>query len=262
MEYTDDDMLRDLALLYVALAHDTDDDLSDVEVKAMAERLYTWQDVSREAVMTAVRSALQDYVSEDAPDRIQEAMGRLRDELPEDLRRSVLDDLLEIAMADDRFLYEESAFIGDLAQAWGLHPTARPEAATHSWSLLTPEAAGAWTPVHDLALIYLTLAHETDETLSDREIEAITRKLGEWIPDADEQQVLDVVKSALGVYVQGPDRRVFTDAVEAVRQHLPEHQRAALLADLHYIAQADGAVLGPEQQLINQLREAWRMTAA
>ncbi len=128
-----------------------------------------------------------------------------------------------------------------------------------SWSILggTADESGSWSPVHDLALIYVTLAHRPDDDLSSEEILAIATKLNEWVPDAQEDDVLRVVQDALSVYVQGPDKRMFTEAVESIRSTVPKHQLAALLEDLTYVADADGRRLSEEEKMIDQLTRAW-----
>ena len=46
------------------------------------------------------------------------AVASTRETVPPALRQTVLDDLVAVAMADDKFLYEESTFIEQLARAW------------------------------------------------------------------------------------------------------------------------------------------------
>ena len=111
----------------------------------------------------------------------------------------------------------------------------------------------------DLALVYIALAHDTDNHLSSEEIEAITEKLGEWLPDADYEEVLQVVKDALREYAQHPERERFDESVESIQRAVPLHQRKVLLEDLQYIADSDGELLRPEQDLIDELAKAWDM---
>lgn len=254
-------VLRDLALIYIALAHSTDEQLDEVEVDAIAQRLHAWQaEVKEETVLSAIKDALEEYLQRDARQEVQAAVVNVREAIPQDLRQFIVDDLVGIAMADGRFIHEESSFIGEIAQAWGVHMTAPSDGESRPWSLLTQRGEDdGWTALHDLALIYLTLAHQTDDDLSTSEMEAIARKLNEWLPDAAEEAVLQIVQEAISVYAQGPDERVFTDSVASVRKYVPEHQRAALLADLHYVANADGVVLDEEAEMIGRLATAWEI---
>lgn len=254
-------ILRDLALIYIALAHSTDQDLSEVEVDAISDRLRAWQSqVTEETVLSAIKDALEDYTQESAHPEVERAVRRVRDELDQQQREMIVDDLTEIAMADDKFLYEEGSFIGDLARAWDVHIEA-PVADDNPWTVLRGSGENGWTPLHDLALVYLHLAHRTDEDLDSKEIDAISRSLSEWAPGVEDEGALDIVQSAMHAYVQGPDKRLFEDSVEALKTAVPSHQRAALLSDLREIAQSDGSVSGEEHDVIERLMRAWSVPA-
>ena len=253
-------VLRDLALIYIALAHSTDQELDEDEITTIAERLRRWQQESSATVLAALKEALRDYTQEDARPLVQEAVYHVRETFPQDLRQFLLDDLMDIALADNRMLFAESMFISELMRAWNVHP-AGDEAG--SWSLLSASRTqNDWSAVHDLALIYLTLAHRTDDDLSEAEMDTISQKIGEWLPDASEEDVKHLVREVLTVYVQGPDERLFDASVESVSQAIPPHQRSALLDDLQHIAEADGTVLEAEQHLIDRLTRSWQIPAA
>lgn len=257
---TDEATLHDLALVYIALAHSTDQQLSDEEIEAIADRLRGWQNVKSETVLSAFKEAMGAYTQEDAQDRVNEAVRKIRDAFPKDLRQFLLDDLMDIAMADDRFLHQEGSFIGEVAQAWDVHASEVASSSASSWSILTQkDQRGNWTALHDLGLIYVTLAHSTDDDLDTKEIEAIAEKLNEWMPDASEDEVLNLVQEVLSVYAQGHDDRIFAEAVASVKESVPSHQRAALLSDLNHVAQADGQLLDEEQALIDRLSQAWEV---
>lgn len=256
-------ILRDLALIYIALAHSTDQDLDDAEVDTIGRRLHAWQtEATSETVLGAIREALEAYVDGGGAAGVDRAVEQIRNTLSVDLRQRIVDDLVEVAMADDKFLSEESTFIEQLTKAWGVHVNDRPDEDGRKWSILSQDGrTGEWTPLHDLALVYTTLAHSTDDDLSIDEVSAITEKLREWMPDAKEVDVLNVVQEAMQAYSQGPDKRVFAESVEAVRKFVPEHQRPALLADLRYVAEADGEMLEQERALIERLSKAWEVAA-
>jgi len=255
------DLIENLALIYIALAHAADHHLSDSEVNAIAERLRGWQNGTSKTVLSALKEALDDYVKEEAQERVNAAILTVRDHIPQHQRQQILDDLMEIAIADGKFTHGESSFIGGLAHAWDVHESDGQKVNGHTWwSVLNDGAqAGNWTALHHLALIYVSLAHETDDDLSTREVQAITDKLREWVPDASEEEVLNVVTEVLSVYVQGQDKRLFSESVEALKTAVPEHQRAALLADLRFIADADGVTLDTEQEMIKRLSNTWQI---
>ncbi len=252
-------ILRDLALLYIALAHSTDQDLSEPEVQTISARLRAWQtQATEETVLSAIKDALEDYTHERAHAEVERAVKRVRDELDGTLRQKIVVDLTEIALSDDKFLYAEGSFIGELARAWDVHVTdedARP------WSVLNGNGNDAdhpgWSPVHDLALIYFEIVHGTDDDVRESEVDAVVKKIREWLPDADDSGVLKVVHEAMHAYVQRPDKRLFEDSVNSLRKVVPAHQRSALLADLHFVARADGSISEKEQAMIDKLAAAW-----
>lgn len=251
-------VLNDLALIYLALAHSTDENLSNDEIDAIASRLREWQNVKSETVLAAIKQALEEYLREDADERVRQAVNSVKTAIPQEIRRALLDDLTEIALADGKFLHEESSFIGELAQAWELQSDPDSDSRPLSWSLLnSPVQNGDWTPAHDLALVYITLAQSTDGNLESDEIEMITEKLSEWLPDAGRTDVVELVREALSVYVQGPDKRLFAESIESVARTIPIHQRPALLDDLKCVAEADGALLDSERKLIEKIARSW-----
>lgn len=260
METASEDILRDLALIYIALAHGTDKEMNKNEADVIADRLQLWQaEATDSTLQQAVGDALKAYTKGGAADNVQTAARSIRDKVPQDLREFILEDLMSIALADDKFLYEENSFIAELAELWEVGSTPEEDVAERKWSILDEAERDqkGWTAIHDLALIYLTLAHQTDRYLSSEEIRAITDKLNEWLPDADDSEVLQVVKEALRIYVQNPERGVFDDAVESVKRAVPQHQRDAVLEDLRYVAGADEQLLEQEQAMIDELAEAW-----
>lgn len=256
-------LLRDLALIYITLAHGADQDLSRVEVEAISRRLKAWKtQVTEETVLSAIKDALEDYTEDSVRSEVEAAVRRVRDEVDPDLRREIVDDLTEIAISDDKFLHEEGAFIGDLARAWGVHVGAVERDDT-PWSVLRGAAGDAesgrsdWTSLHDLAIVYLHVAHRTDADLDEHEVDVIARLLSGWMPDVAEDRAMEVVEEVMPAYVQGPDRRLFEDCLASLESAIPGHQREAILADLRQIAEADGRLLPEERDVIRKIAAAW-----
>lgn len=257
-------LLRDLALIYITLAHGTDQELSKAEVETISRRLSAWQTrVTEETVLSAIKDALEVYTVESARAEVEASARRVGEELDRDRLTSIVEDLMEIAVSDDRFLHEESTFIGDLARSWGVHVEGDVGEGT-PWSILAQngEDHDGWSPLHDLALIYLHLAHRTDSDLDAREMEVISSMLNEWIPDVEEDRIRRVVQEAMHAYVQGPDKRLFEDSLESLKNAVPKHQRGSIVGDLERIARADGKVLPEEQEVIDRLVRAWDMESA
>jgi uncharacterized tellurite resistance protein B-like protein len=252
-------VLRDLALLYIALAHGTDQELDAVEMDVIAECLQDIQaGVGQGTVLSAIKEALDAYMQDDVQVRIDEAISHLRDAVPPSLRARIIKDLTDIGKADDAFLYAEAAFIGELAEAWKRDAADDEAGSDEAWSIFIAEYGDAgWTPIHDLTLIYVTLAHRTDGILHRLEVEAILEKIGEWMPGAHPDRLRAVVHEVLRAYEEEPEGRTLADAVEALREAVPVYQSAAVLADLQYIAQADGVLLVEERVMIEKLMQAW-----
>ena len=255
--YTDRDLLQDLAIVYIAFAHGTDQDLSDGEIDVIAERLHTWHaSYNGGTTLAAIKAALSAYTRDDGRTEVDRAVKNIRLSAPVHVRRRVLDDLQDIALADGIFRHAESAAIKDLETVWDVRRNDNGEA--DGFSIINRhEQYEGWTALHDMALVYLVLAHGSDREVTTDEVDVITRKLAEWMPDAPESDVLSVVKGAMGVYAQGADKRMLAESVDAIRRFVPEHQRTTLLDDLRSIAEADGAMIQAEEELITRLRAAW-----
>jgi uncharacterized tellurite resistance protein B-like protein len=251
-------IVDDLALIYLAFAHGTDEELSDEEIAIIAERLMDWQEEGgRDAIIESVRRALRTYNDAGDESPIEEAVDSIGMSVSREVRAFILDDLMDIAMADDVFRHAESSFIKRLGDRWDVRPSAEFATDDSLTVLHKGDVDGGWTPLHDLALVYLMLVHGTDHNLTINEVEAMTRKLSEWMPDKSEADMFIVVQGAMNVYGDGTDQKVKDEAVESLKQYVPEHQRKALIDDLEYLAKSDGVVLDEERKLIDRLRESF-----
>lgn len=119
----------------------------------------------------------------------------------------------------------------------------------------------AWTRVHDLALIYVALAHGTDQKLDDAELTAITEALQSWRDDLSHAQVLEVVMEALAVYLGGSAETEVRRSISALGDLLSEPSRKRVLDDIVRIARADGVVLGNERGFIEAVATQWNLRA-
>ena len=244
--------LLGIAQLHLTMAHSTDGYLSDAELEAITEHLSTrYAPDGRAGVQEVVMQALAQYLEqEQAMNRSEEIALDLCKELSLDVRAGVLEDLFHVAQADGVVLDRERRLLAALAECWEL-PT--PEERTSG------QAGTDWSVLHDLAYVYLVLAHATDHDLSERETQVILEKLREWQPDTgDVEATLNV---ALARYAQGVDEVKLHASIRAVREGLPEAQRMAALNDLVEIANADGVFLDNEEDLINHLVAAWDVGA-
>ena len=130
-------ILRDLALIYIALAHGVDENLDDAEMSIITRRLQDVQaGVSQGTVLRAVKDALDDYMNQETSQRLEQAVERIRTSVSQSLRRRIVHDLTEIGKADDKFLFAEAQFIGDLVEAWKVNLTDLVSASAATWNVL------------------------------------------------------------------------------------------------------------------------------
>lgn len=245
--------LQHLAVLYLGMAHRTDDYLSDAELASITEMLHAHEpEMEWAAVQDVVMDVLGRYAhAGDAEALTTAAASALESVLTPDQKRRVLEDLGRVAHADGVVLEGEQGLMARLGRQWGVEREPDvPEAA------VAGDGAG-WGVVHDLAYIYLHLAHATDNELSATERQVLRTKLHEWQPQHDLDALDRVFQEALAQYARGTDEALLERAIVSVRAHLPHSQRMAALNDLVKIANADGIFLDTEEDLINHLLAAW-----
>lgn len=115
----------------------------------------------------------------------------------------------------------------------------------------------AWSPLHEMALIYLALLHSSDHDLRTDSV-ALTRDvLLDWFPDVDEERLDHVIQDALLVEVSTLGDEMLNTAVEALRQSMPRDERIAVLSDLADVAMSDGFVVPDEASFIERLAQDW-----
>jgi uncharacterized tellurite resistance protein B-like protein len=249
--------LQSLALIYLAMAHSTDDYLTDAALESVTEKLFARSGrLDRAATRDVVMESIEVYTGvADVRALIADEARRLNHILTPAQKAAVLDDLMYVAGADGVVLNNERGLLQELASCWGM--TLQPD---HVAQTVTEESeAESWGVLHDLAYIYLVLAHGTDNELSQQEMQVMLRRLREWQPQYSEARVRSVLHSAMESYADGPVDAAFQHAIERVKVVLPHEQRMAALHDLIQIANADGLFLDNEEDLINSLLSAWEV---
>lgn len=244
--------LRRLALLYLGMAHQARGVLGDSELESVIRRLLGRSEHGdRNAVQTIVMDVLERFTgaSDAVADYVQRAARDLVQDLEEEERKEVLVDLRQIARADGVVGTRESGMLQALSEIWNVSLHDASEAANHS----------QWSVLHDLAYIYLVLAHSTDNDLSGTERQVMLNKLREWHPDAPEEDAFRMLHLAMSEYAKGLDEERMDAAISSVRAALPREQRMAALNDLIKIANADGVFLDNEEDLLNHLQTAWEV---
>ncbi len=111
------------------------------------------------------------------------------------------------------------------------------------------------TVLHDLALLYLGLAHGADDELDPSETTEIEAKLRQWQPHKDPALIHHVLREATLSYMNEHGEKRLKEAVDVLGRQLPERLRIAILRDLEDIAQADRQVTEGEEHFINRVAD-------
>ncbi len=243
------DHVEQLAHLYIAMARSSSDYVSDDVLNRVIGMLQArCAGASRADAAAALSKAMHEGLSEiDELSRTKAVAEELHTVLSTEQKQSLLDDLREVAQLDGVVVRNEQGMLDALTATWEIEGDARsPDPALESWGVL-----------HDLAYIFLVLAHSTDDDLSDTELEVIFNKLREWEPGVPPDDVERILQDAMHVYSEGRDDHRLEVAIRSVRERLPREQRMAALNDLVKIANADGVFLDDEEDLINHLLGEW-----
>ncbi len=247
-----------LATVYAALALRSSEVIGDDYVRAIRDRVVRRAEghVTPEAVATLIAEKLSDLRNGDGKRVLGDAVRELAERNEPHVLRQFLLDLVDLALHDDWYAHEEGRFISAVARRWNLHPA--DDDRTRLWSVMSSQLTeGQWTALHDLAVVYIALAHQSDDDLVQREIDAISRKLAEWLPAALPEDVSAIVGEALHRYAADDPRPLLSEAISRLKVSVPSHQRAAIFADLEYIARADDVLLVEEKAIIAELASAW-----
>lgn len=249
--------VHDIALVFLTLAYSTDANLSDEEVDAISAALKKWKpSLTDHQVHEIVLEAASIFFESDAEKEFVQSVRALGEALKIEQRREVLEDIVRIAEADGILLNSEQNLLSILASAWDIKAT-KDRLVDESTALL--ENDPAWSVMHDIALMYLIMGHSSDGELTSDEIQTMVNRLGEWEPDLDEEQIRDIIKTALHYYGQEPDAEDIGDSINAIKESLRRSQRLIVLDDLITIAKSDGDVTDAERDIAESLSAAWHI---
>ncbi len=247
---------HDLALVFLALAYGADEELSDDELATITDVLQDWRaDFPADEVQDVVMEALAVYLEDEDDREVLHAIDTLKAQLSFTERCRALEDVVRIAEADGVLLDTEQNLITRLAVAWEIRGTG--ERLIDQTSAALEDKPAAWSFLHDMGLMYLIMAHSTDNTISEAEIAAMIERLGDWQPGSQEEDVRRVLREVLAFYAEGPDQEALQRSVRALRETLPVVHRLVLLDDLAYVARADGPITALEQEMLANLSQAW-----
>ncbi len=248
---------HDLALIFIALAYGTDQELSEDEMDRLVEAVAHWRPgLDTEAVREVVLEALAIFMERDAEDEVKRAVLDLAEALEEEDLRRALEQVVRIAEADGIMLTAEQTLITELGRAWSLKELSRQLLSEATASV---DAVQTWSLLHDLVLVYVVVAHSTDGRLTDPEIDVILQRIHHWMPRGGEEKAREVVRDVLQAYAEEPDREALQQSVKALKDWLPPIQLILVLDDLNHIARADGTITDPEREMITDLARAWQV---
>lgn len=249
--------LHDMALVFLALAYSTDTSLSDAEVDSISNSLKSWRpNASDQEINEIVLEAASVFFEVDAEREIVQSAISLGSALSIEQRQQVLEDVLRVAEADGVLLNSDLNVLSVLASAWDTKAT---KDRLLDESTVRMEGDPEWSVLHDIALMYIIMAHSTDGDLSEVEIATMKDRLGEWEPELDKGMVLSILRTALEYYSQSPGQVDIQDSVLAIKEALPRTQRLVILDDLVTIARADGNVKVGEKEIMESLSNAWNV---
>lgn len=254
---------HDLSLVYVALAYGTDHDLTDDELNVIVERLSRWNPPSAaleeegKRVQKIVTEAMNVYLDGEEDGReVADSVEKLGRELDTEERRHALEDAMRIAEADGVLLSSEQNLITALADAWDLREVGEQLLGE---SPMEVEAGQEWSLLHDLGLVYVVVAHATDEELSEAEIQAILGWMQEWHEEISEDEAREVLREVLGFYSEQPPGEALEASMRAIKETLPVVQRLVALEDLMSLASVEGNYNQHKREMIEDLADAWEV---
>lgn len=247
---------HDLALIYIALAYGTDHDLTEDEMSALTDSLREWTVMPDDAhIQEVVMEAVAVFLEGDARSEVQRAIDDLSEELTFSERRQALRDVMRIAEADGVLLEREQGLIHILADAWSLKQMGKD--LVEGTSAVVQHEGEDWGLIHELAFLYIVVAHSANNDLSGDEIDVMLERLHEWQPELSEDEIREVFRRSLQVYADEPEQSLIQNSVEILKEGLPMVQRLTILDDLNTVAYADGALTRQERELIMYLAKAW-----
>jgi len=113
--------LHAMNFLYLTFAHSTDDDLSQEEFNTIVTQLKKWDSKNPELIDSVVKETMNWYKSYDDWDNtLQDCVEciNILSEFPDNMRKLILEDLIEVAKADGEIKEEEIKFFNNVANRW------------------------------------------------------------------------------------------------------------------------------------------------
>ena len=113
--------MHDLALIYQALAHGSDDRLTGQEINSMAIKLKAWdEEFDLDRIKRIMNEVMLVYVGGTSQQMLEAAIASISQSLSKTKRIKILNDLADIATADGIIVMGEVNYIQHLARAWDI----------------------------------------------------------------------------------------------------------------------------------------------
>ncbi len=116
-----------------------------------------------------------------------------------------------------------------------------------------------WSTLHDVALLYLALAHGADLEIDPSEQETMVDRLKEWYPEVGPSRAQRILHEVMLTYLGGHSRQMVDAAMASIKASMPKKDRIAVLNDLADLAIADGALVPGEVSFIRDLARYWEL---
>lgn len=116
-----------------------------------------------------------------------------------------------------------------------------------------------WSNLHDLALLYLFMAHATDAQLDPAERETMIERLATWQSVVDGKELTQVIDEAMLIYVGPHSHDMLNTAMVSLKESMGVAERISVLNDLAALATADGILVPGEVGFIQDLAQYWEI---
>jgi uncharacterized tellurite resistance protein B-like protein len=125
--------------------------------------------------------------------------------------------------------------------------------------MLSASEPSDWSVVHDVALLYLALAHGTDLEIAPSEQMTMVERLNAWYPDEGPLRIQRVLQEVMLTYLGEHSREMVDAAVASIKMSMSKQDRIGVLNDLADLATADGTLVPGEISFIQQLARYWEV---
>ena len=248
--------LEDLAILFVGLAKGADGQFHYRELEMVTDLLRKKMGGDKDGAIPAlVDRVLQKFEHSTLSWEgvVGDAVIRLDDLLSESEKRGVLTDLSKIGLADRKFLHAEAAYIQEVKESWGISLL---EGQPSDWSILG-EGGIQGEVLQALGVLYLSIAYLPDEEISLSEREKMIAKLGQWVPDAREEEVDLALQDAMALFITRSADENVKAATDTVRRLVPRHQVPIIYQDLQSISESDNVLAVEERTWLEKIAGAF-----